>query len=254
VEIVDRVRDLGWPGVVGNTDEMLAMPETLEEFASQSKAPPALWSAIREIAAATRDVLGEERLAWLGALAKIQMQGEIALVHASPESRWKAPGPEADDAELEKVYGPLGVSVAVYGHVHRSFIRRVSGLTVVNTGSVSLSYDGDRRASYLLLDDLEPTIRRVEYDVEKELKALSLCGLPHSDWVAKTLESGGPQMPWLTAERVQGDPRGPGGPPHFLPMTQTSSNGKTKEHRARLPASYLAMMRKPRSARNWSPF
>ena len=28
VEIVDRVRDLGWKGVVGNTDEMLSTPDT----------------------------------------------------------------------------------------------------------------------------------------------------------------------------------------------------------------------------------
>jgi hypothetical protein len=181
--------------VVGNTDEMLAMPETLEEFASQSKAPPALWSPIREMAAATRDLLGEERLAWLGALPKIQMRGEMALVHASPESRWKAPGPEAADAKLEAVYATLGRKIAVYGHVHRSFIRRVSGLTVVNTGSVGLSYDGDRRASYLLLDDLEPAIRRVEYVLDREIQALAQCGLPHSDWIAKTLESGRPQMP-----------------------------------------------------------
>jgi predicted phosphodiesterase len=195
VEVLDRVRDLGWPGVVGNTDEMLAMPETLEEFASQSKAPLALWPAIREMAAATRNLLGEERLAWLRALPRIQIEGEITLVHASPESRWNAPGPEAGDAELETVYAPLGKAVAVYGHIHRSFVRRVSGMTVVNTGSVSLSYDGDRRAAYLLLDDLEPAIRRVEYDLAAERRALSRCGLPHSDWIAKTLESGRPQMP-----------------------------------------------------------
>jgi 3',5'-cyclic AMP phosphodiesterase CpdA len=34
VEIVDRIRDLGWPGVVGNTDEMLFRPESLDEFAA----------------------------------------------------------------------------------------------------------------------------------------------------------------------------------------------------------------------------
>ncbi len=68
-------------------------------------------------------------------------------------------------------------------------------MTIVNTGSVSLSFDGDRRAAYLLLDGSTPTIRRVEYDVDKEIKALAVCGLPHSDWIAKTLASGYPQMP-----------------------------------------------------------
>ena len=68
-------------------------------------------------------------------------------------------------------------------------------MTVVNTGSVSLSYDGDRRAAYLLLDDSKPQIRRVEYDVERELQVLWGCGLPHADWVASILKSGRPQMP-----------------------------------------------------------
>jgi hypothetical protein len=68
-------------------------------------------------------------------------------------------------------------------------------MIVANTGSVSLSYDGDRRAAYLLLDESTPAIRRVEYDVDKELKTLSACGLPHADWVAKILDSARPQMP-----------------------------------------------------------
>ena len=41
VEIVDRIRDLGWQGVVGNTDEMLFMPESLEEFAKAIAQAPA---------------------------------------------------------------------------------------------------------------------------------------------------------------------------------------------------------------------
>jgi hypothetical protein len=119
----------------------------------------------------------------------------MALVHASPESLWRAPAPEASDVELESVYAPLGRPIAVYAHIHRSFIRSVSGMTVANTGSVSLSYDGDRRAAYLLLDDSKPAIRRVAYDVDKELKLLAGCGLPHADWVAKTIESARPGMP-----------------------------------------------------------
>ena len=66
-------------------------------------------------------------------------------------------------------------------------------MTVVNTGSVSLSYNGDYRAAYLLLDESKPIIRRVEYDVDRELKALS--GFPHADWIARILERARPQMP-----------------------------------------------------------
>ena len=147
------------------------------------------------MAAADREALGEERLAWLSSLPRVQIHGSMALVHASPDDLWRAPAPEASDAELESVYAPLGQPVAVYGHIHRSYIRSVSGMVIANTGSVSLSYDGDRRAAYLLLDESSPSIRRVEYDVDREIKALAGCGLPHSDWVAKILDSACPEMP-----------------------------------------------------------
>jgi predicted phosphodiesterase len=195
VEIVDHIRDLGWQGVVGNTDEMLFMPESLRKLAERSPELHDLFAAVEEIAAATREALGEGRLAWLRGLPLDQVHGPMALVHASPESPWRAPMPEASDAELESVYKPLGRSVAVYAHVHRPYIRRVPGMVVANTGSVGLSYDGDRRAAYLLLDGSEPEIRRVEYDVNGEIKALSGCGLPRADWVARMLERGRFEMP-----------------------------------------------------------
>src|SRR5580658_3234798 len=128
-EIVDRIRDLGWQGVVGNTDEMLFMPESLTEFAKQSPQMQPLLATIEEMAAATREALGDERMAWLRGLPRVQIHGPMALVHASPASTWRAPAPEASDAELESVYSPLGRPIAVYGHIHRSYIRAVSGMT-----------------------------------------------------------------------------------------------------------------------------
>jgi hypothetical protein len=68
-------------------------------------------------------------------------------------------------------------------------------MIIANTGSVSLSYDGDRRAAYLLLDESKPSIRRVEYDLDRELRTLSDSGMPHAGWVANILETGRPQMP-----------------------------------------------------------
>jgi predicted phosphodiesterase len=194
-EIVDRIRDLGWQGVVGNTDEMLWMPDLLKEFADRSPSMRFLFTAIEEMAAATRERLGEDRIDWLRALPRVQIHGPAALVHASPTSTWEAPMPDASDGELESVYGPLHQPVAVYGHIHRAYIRKVSGMVVVNSGSVGLSYDGDHRAAYILLDESTPTIRRVEYNIDTELKILSSCGLPHANWIARILESASFQMP-----------------------------------------------------------
>jgi predicted phosphodiesterase len=194
-EVVDRIRELGWQGVLGNTDEMLYDPQSLADFAKELPKLQPLFAVVEEVAAVMRERLGEARLAWLRTLPRVQTEGPLALVHASPKSLWHAPAPEASDAELEGTYTPLGKPVAVYGHIHRSFIRRISKSIVANSGSVSLSHDGDPRAAYLLLDESNPEIRRVEYDLDKELAALSASGLPHADWIAKSLASARPQMP-----------------------------------------------------------
>ena len=124
-----------------------------------------------------------------------QVYDGMTLVHASPDSTWKAPAHTAGDGDLEAVYAQLGTPVVVYGHTHYPYIRRLPGMTVVNSGSVGLPYDGDRRAAYLLLDDGTAEVRRVEYDLNREVRALAVCGLPHADWVRKMLESASPQMP-----------------------------------------------------------
>jgi diadenosine tetraphosphatase ApaH/serine/threonine PP2A family protein phosphatase len=174
---------------------MLARPESVEDFESRAPHLQPLWDAVREMAAATREALGPDRLAWLGDLPPSQAHGPLALVHASPESPWRAPGPEASDAELESVYRPLGRPIAVYGHIHRPYVHAIPGMIVANTGSVGLPYDGDHRAAYLLVDDSEPSIRRVVYEINRERELLSRCGLPHADWIAKMLLMGYFQMP-----------------------------------------------------------
>jgi hypothetical protein len=58
-------------------------------------------------------------------------------------------------------------------------------MTVCNTGSVGSPYDGDLRSSYLLITDDQPTIRRVEYDVKKEVGRLLASDYPHKEWIAE---------------------------------------------------------------------
>lgn len=198
--IVDRIRDLGWQGVVGNTDEMLFQPASLRQFGAQHPHLRALFEVIEQIAAASREALGEERLAWLAGLPRQQIHPSMALVHASPQSPWSAPALEAPLSDFESVYrplalGPLGRPIVVYGHLHKPFQRTVPGLLIANSGSAGLPYDGDPRASYLLLDETIPTIRRVPYDIGKEQGLLAESGLPHTGWIARMLESGTFRMP-----------------------------------------------------------
>lgn len=197
VEIVDKIRALGWPGVMGNGDEMLARPASLEDFARQSSAPPALWDAVRQMAAATRTQLGAQRLAWLAQLPLILTQPGFAVVHASPHTCWKAPSANAANADLDQLYGSLGRPIVFFGHTHLPGVRIMQGSVklLINTGSVGLPYDGDPRASYVLLDAGTPVIRRVAYDIEREVRALASSSLPHAGWVARMLRSAAPQMP-----------------------------------------------------------
>ena len=194
-EIVDQIRDLGWPGVMGNTDEMLARRESLAEFASQSPKMQPLFAVIAEMAEAARESLGDERIAWLQALPRAHHYGPLALVHASPDSPWRAPAHDASEQELRSTYGPLGTSMVVHGHIHRPYIRTISEMIVANSGSVGLPYDGDPRASYLLLGDSTPEIRRVPYDIDREIRALQASGMPHADWIAQILKSASFVMP-----------------------------------------------------------
>src|SRR5207253_6767273 len=124
-ECVDRIRALGWPGVIGNMDRALE---------THAQAATIRWA---------RDRIGEERNAWLQALPMLwRHEDGIALVHAVPGDLWQAVPPGADDAELRAIYGPLGAPVAVYCHIHRAYARTIADLTVANTGSVGLPYDG----------------------------------------------------------------------------------------------------------------
>ncbi len=189
-EVVDRIRELGWTGILGNTDEMLFRPEALAEFASHAPQLKTLFGMIGAMAAATREALGPERVAWLSRLPVCHIQPGLALVHASPNDLWRAPMPDAPDEILHATYGPLGQPLAVYAHIHRPYVRSAGASTVANTGSVSLSHDGDPRASYLLIDDGVPSIRRVAYDIVAEVAALAANRLPHADWVARNIAAG----------------------------------------------------------------
>lgn len=190
-EVIDCIVQQGWPGVLGNTDEMLwdaTARAGLE--ASAPKLKPLFRVLFDECGPATLAMIGETRLSWLRRLPPQLRHDNLALLHAGPGNLWRAPMDTADDAELEKTYQDLQAEIVVYCHIHRPFIRAVGNMTICNTGSVGAPYDGDPRSSYLLCTNGKFRIRRVEYDVEKEAGRLLASNYPMKEWLAEMRRRG----------------------------------------------------------------
>lgn len=174
-ECVDRIREMGWPGVIGNMDRAIE---------TYSVEPKVSWA---------RDRIGNKRDEWLQALPmEWRHEDQVALVHAAPGDLWRAVFPESDDAKLRAIYGPLGARVAVYGHIHRAFVRVIGDLTVANAGSVGMPADRDPRASYLVIDDGRLEHRRVPYDVERAAADALASGLPGAEAIANMYRTAEP--------------------------------------------------------------
>ena len=144
-EVIDEVRALGWPGVLGNTDEVLWTQERLTEMAAAHSKLAPLLGRLREMIAPMQARIGDERLRWLKMLPAVQAGKGFAVLHASPKDLWRAPMANATDEEIDKTYAQLDAPIVIYGHIHVSYVRRLPGMTVANAGSVSQSYDGDPR-------------------------------------------------------------------------------------------------------------
>jgi len=195
-EVIDLIAQEGWPGVLGNTDEIIwssAARPALEAAAPKLKP---LFRALFEIAApVTRQMIGDKRMVGLQQLP-VELRHEspghknLVLTHAGPGNIWRAPMDTADDAELENTYKTLNAEVVVYCHIHRPFVRQIGKMTICNCGSVGMPYDGDPRSSYLLIDDDKPAIRRIEYDVEKEVSRLMASDYPLKEWYAEMRRRG----------------------------------------------------------------
>ena len=189
-EVIDRIRDLDWPGVFGNTDEVNWNPGLVS-----AKLPGDRFQSMREALLthtipSTVAAIGEERLEWLRALPLRWSAHGLTVVHAGLADAWQIVPAGATDEDLTRAFGDAGTARAVYGHIHTPYVRRLPQLTVINSGAVSLAFDGDPRASYAVIDGDRVEIRRVAYDVEKEIDLLARSDDPLRESTMATLRTG----------------------------------------------------------------
>lgn len=164
------VQDIADHVVLGNHDiaALTRVTASMNPFAAEA----AKWTSTR---------LNADSKAFLSELGTerrfVSDDVSIALFHGSPRSVNEYIYEEDVDKEL---FGSEKGDLIVLGHTHVPFIRKLDKCMVVNPGAVGQPRDGDRRASYAILDTAsrECAIGRLDYDIESAAAAIEREGLP----------------------------------------------------------------------------
>jgi putative phosphoesterase len=153
-ETLERLRALGdrvaW--LRGNADRELYPGE-------EGLAPP-------EVVEAARAGLAEEEIEFLHGLPPTQQIDDVLYCHASPQNDLDIFTERTPEERIASLFEGLDVPTVVCGHTHTQFERTVSGVRVINAGSVGMPYE-EEPAAYWLLDLVH---RRTPYE-GAELKA-----------------------------------------------------------------------------------
>jgi predicted phosphodiesterase len=196
-EVLVRLRELGCPVVMGNTDDALlrpARPATPEEERIRRWLEINAWSAAQ---------LSPEELSFVRTFQPtITLPlGDVATLlcfHGSPHSNTDRIYATTPDAELAPMLDGYTATVLAGGHTHLPYIRRYGQALLLNPGSIGLPAGApdlgvghppwaeygiiEWRAGRLSID-----LRRVPIDVDLVVQAVLRSGMPHaeeeaSDW------------------------------------------------------------------------
>jgi predicted phosphodiesterase len=170
---VDRLRELG--------DHLFAIKGNTDRYVIDRQDEVTGWA----------DALGEDRLAWLGALpAQLAVPEQDALlVHATPRGDEEMLMPETPASEVAAMLAGVEQHTLLCGHVHIQYRLPVAGHEVVNPGSVGMPLDGDPRAAWAIISDGHVELRRVAYDVGAVADRVQRERGPFADMVARRLRT-----------------------------------------------------------------
>lgn len=182
--------------LTGNTDRYLiqhSYPSTMTDDGWQSRLLYSFhWTAER---------LGTEGLDFLKTLPFCQLlpigSQQLLAVHGSPRHDEEGLSLKTTPADLEAMAVAPEVALMIGGHTHVPMDRFIGGLRVLNAGSVGLPFDGDPRACYALISNLDaenngtPHIefRRVAYDIEKAVHQFFTTDYPAAEVSAYNLRT-----------------------------------------------------------------
>ncbi len=197
-EVIARLKQLGCPVVMGNTDAWLLEPkrkqrDPLDRQRLQER-DMWLWAAAQ---------LTPEDRCFLASFQptlsyELEQDKHLLAYHGSPRSYHERIGPTLSDQDLDTALAGQQADIFAGGHTHIQMVRRHRRSLVLNPGSVGLALDqagpfeGPVRqppwAEYAIIemhnDALAVHLHRVPFDVQAHIQVILASGMPHAEWAA----------------------------------------------------------------------
>lgn len=200
-EVVQRLRDLRCPVVMGNTDDHVLAPSAPDSDDENT-------IRIREIDQWSAAQLSADERAFVASFAPtvtlpLADGGSLLGYHGSPHSYNDILLPTTPVEDLDRLLGEAPATVLAGGHTHQQMLRRRHQALMINPGSVGLPVDrvpadssarNPAWAEFAVLTcgegDLRIELRRVRFDVAALLAAARQSGMPHAEWYASDWDIG----------------------------------------------------------------
>ena len=193
-EVVQRLRTLGCPVVMGNADAELLDPPADDANTSDDMRK---FLDISRWCAAQLDNDDRVFIASFEPITELSLgaAGRLLCYHGSPRSYDDIIVATTPDEEIDGMVAGFKAEMYAGGHTHRRMLRSWRGREIVNPGSVGLAYqflpDGDARippwaelAILSLRDEgaVSVDFRRVPYDRDATVRAMFEREMPHAAW------------------------------------------------------------------------
>lgn len=182
-EVVTRLLALDVPvhAVRGNGDRVVLAHANGEDI---SEVP----GPVREVIQWTAQRLDGEHLRWIAswpATCEIRVDGlgDVFVCHATPRNDTDIFTRATPVARLLPLFGGLRARIAVCGHTHMQFDRRIGPVRVLNAGSVGMPFAPPPGAYWLQLGG-DVTFRRTEYDLERAARRIRETSYPQAESLA----------------------------------------------------------------------
>jgi len=192
-EVIARVRALGCPVVMGNTDAILLDLQRDESTMGDDWSNEAFdqWCA---------NQLTDDDLAYLRTFQptiSLSLGDYVTLLcyHGSPRSYDERITAETPDAALHEMFAATPAHLYIGGHTHQQMLRRHWDVLVLNPGTVGFVKDAIAPATsirnpswaeYAVIaydgGQFDVSLRRVPFDLDALFAAFDASGIPRAQW------------------------------------------------------------------------